>query len=360
MKKIFALLLCVCVFVGLTACGGRKKAEQPDNKTYLVSMQKTLQADEVTRSASFSYDEKGRPILMEIKTGKDRSMIAEIVYDSHGNKVAEFYNNFQNGSTIQQEIHYNLTYTGDQITHCDMSVSNNRKVTDMGFDLHYDAAGRLVLLTYDERYTTYRQVVWHSFEYDAAGRLVRETQCQKYASASLANPEDTYKLAQCRYDYTEDGKVMNFGVYTAETTTPVTPDNLQGLTFVSTPDAYSFCFDDAGKLMYVGSGPEDVYQAGDETVYDNKSYTFDKNGNLLSTVQNGTGNTFGYTGFNLTQQEAEMAKRLQHGISEAMTTYMALAHMDPIYCEIGPMLLYAPMLQNPVYYLVPYPMWGAV
>ena len=54
-----------------------------------------------------------------------------------------------------------------------------------------------------------------------------------------------------------------------------------------------------------------------------------------------------------------MAKRLQHGISEAMTTYMALAHMDPIYCEIGPMLLYAPMLQNPVYYLVPYPMWGA-
>ncbi len=255
MKKLFSLFLCLCLLLGLTACGSRKKAEQPDNKTYLVSMQKTLQADKVTHSASFTYDEKGRPILIEVEMGKDRRMAAEIVYDSHGNKIAEFYNNFQNNTQIQQEIHYDLTYTNDQITHCTMSVFNGNKVTDMGFDLHYDSAGRLTLLTYDDHYTVQRQCVWHSFTYDASGRLIRETQCRKFASASLANPADTYRLTQCRYDYTNDGKVMNFGVYTAETTTPVTPDTLDGLTFVPTPDAYAFCFDDAGKLMYVGSGP---------------------------------------------------------------------------------------------------------
>ena len=55
-----------------------------------------------------------------------------------------------------------------------------------------------------------------------------------------------------------------------------------------------------------------------------------------------------------------MAKRLQHGVSEYLAAQIMSARMDPIYCEIGPVILYTPLLQNPVYYLVPYPMWGAV
>ena len=358
MKRLLALLFCACLLLGLTACGSRKKAEEPDNNTYLVSMQQTLKADEVTNSASFTYDEKGRPQLIEIKTGADREISVELVYDSHGNKIAESCTNIRGTEKNQQEIHYDLTYTDGKITHCTMTVLNKNRADEMGFDLSYDAEGRLILLTYDAAYTIYRMSVWHSFDYDANGRLIRETLCRKEASASIANPADTYRLAQCRYEYTADGKVMNFSAYTAETTTPVTPDALDGLTFVPTPDNYAFCFDDAGKLLYVGSGPDDVYNEGDETIYNNSSYKFDKNGNLLSTVQNGTGNTYAYTGFDLTQEEAEMAKRLQHSASEYLVAQIISARMDPLYCEIGPVILYTPLLQNPVRYLVPYPMWG--
>lgn len=359
MKRLLALLFCACLLLGLTACGSRKNTEiVSDGKTYLVTTQKTMRSQDVTSTASFTYDEKGRPQLVEVTASERYSFAVEFAYDSHGNKIAEIYTDVRNGNITRHETHYDMTYAGDKLVHCDLTSSRGSQETTMGFDLSYDAAGRLTLLTYDEAYTASQQRIWHSFDYDTNGRLIRETQCRLIPSNSLDNPYGTYAVTQCRYDYNTDGSVMLFSMHTAEATDPVTPDNLDGLNFQPTPDLYSFCYNETGKLIYSGSGPEDVYQDGDETIYDDDSYTFDKLGNLLSTVQNGTGNTYGYTGFQLTEQEAATAKRLLHSVSESLSTYILYARLDPVYCEVGPILLYAPLLQNPVSYLVPYPMWG--
>lgn len=358
MRKLLALLLCLLMLVSLAACGNRNKTEEKDNKTYLVTLQKTMKSGEVTGSSAFSYDEKGRPTLLEINISADRSMMAEIVYDSFGYKIMESYTSVHGESRVQHEVLYDMRYSNGQLTHCDFTVSTGNKNITMGFDLQYDANGNLILLTYDKAYTANRLGVWHSFAYDAQGRLIQESLCQKFISNDLMSGSDRYQVTQCRYSYQQDGKVLDFSVYTAESFSEISPDNLEGLDFQPTPDDYTFCFDETGKLLYAGSGSDDASLNGNTTIYNDSRYSFDKNGNLLSTVQDGSGYTYGYTGFDLTPQEAVMAKRLQHGISEYLSAYMSFARMDPVYCEVAPMLLYVPLLQNPVYYLVPYPMWG--
>ena len=360
MKKLLALLLCLLMLISMAACSNRNKTEEKDNKTYLVTLQKTMQSDEVTGSSAFSYDEKGRPVLIEINMSTDRSMMAEIVYDSYGYKILEAYTSNNAGNQVQHEIVYDMRYSNGQLIHCDFTVSSSSKKTQMGFDLQYDANGNLILLTYDAAYTVNRLGVWHSFDYDDQGRLTQETLCQKFVSNDMHSGSDRYQVTQCRYGYREDGKVLDFNVYTAESYSPILHDQLEGLDFQPTPDDYTFYFNEEGKLIFFISGSDDAYESGDTTIYEDSRYSFDKNGNLLSTVQNGSGYSYGYTGFDLTPQEAQMAKRLQHGISEYLLAYMIFARMDPVYCEIAPMLLYVPMLQNPVYYLVPYPMWGVM
>lgn len=357
MKKLFAFVLCVVMLLSMSACSKRNKDLEKENKTYLVTLQKTLDENVVTQSANFTYDAKGRPTLIELRMREDRTAMAQIIYDAYGNKVSEIYTSIDGDKRKQQEIHYDMTYENGVLTHCDRLVFNGAQQTRAGFDLTYDANGNLVLLTYDAAYTAKYANMWHSFEYDDDGRLIQETLCHTKTSSELDGVV-AYRLAQCRYAYTEDGKTVIFSAYTAETDTPVTADALEGIPFQPTPDLYSFCFNDSGKLLYVGAGAEDVYQVGDKTIYDSEKYKFDKYNNLLSTVQNGSGATYGYTGFDLTQKEAIMAKRLQHGVSEFLYAYALYVRIDPVYYEVGPIVLFAPMLQNPVYYLVPYPMWG--
>ena len=358
MKKIVILLLCLCLLLSMAACSKRNKELEKENKTYLVTLQKTMEANSVTQSANFTYDAKGRPTLIELHLQEGRTVMAQIIYDAYGNKISEIYTSNDGQEKQQQEIQYDMTYLNGVLTHCDKVLVGGGHGARMGFDLSYDANGNLVLLSYDETYTARHENLWHSFEYDDAGRLIRETLCKTKAESNQLDSLISYRLAQCRYAYSDDGKTVTFSVYTADVPTPVTADALDGIDFQPTPDLYNFCFNDSGKLFYVGSGAEDVYKNGDKTIFDSEKYKFDKYGNLLSTVQNGSGAIYGYTGFDLTRKEAEMAKRLQHGVSEYLCSFALYERIDPVYYEIGTAVLFVPMLQNPVYYLIPYPVWG--
>ena len=160
MKKIIILLLCLCLLLSISACSKRNKELEKENKTYLVTWLKTMEANSTTQSANFTYDAKGRPTLIELQMREDRAMIAQIIYDSYGNKISEIYTSIDGEEKSQQEIRYDMTYQNGVLTHCDKVLVGNGHGTRMGFDLSYDANGNLTLLSYDETYKASSGNIW--------------------------------------------------------------------------------------------------------------------------------------------------------------------------------------------------------
>lgn len=359
MKKMFALLLCLPMLLSMAACGNKNGAEEEKEKTisyYVVTSEKHYNKDELTSSAEFTYDSKGRPLTMKIEMAGKRTMETKLSYDKYGNKIRETYTytELATGLTTTTDEIYELTYEGDKLTHCTIT---DQAGDGRGFDLRYDDQGRLVLVDYDEAYTQARLDLWHTYEYDDQGRLIKETSCKKRATGlSIVDASMVYSVVQMRYQYGKDDNVF-YTEYTANFLEEVTPETLQEQALEKKPEQYNYCFDKDGKVIYVGADEEDVYKKEYGALQDDDRYTFDAHGNLLSYVNGEARVEYTYEKRELTRKEAEMANRLAHGASSFMTPYIIFGKLDPLYVDVAPVVYYTPYLRNPVYYLAPCPLW---
>lgn len=357
MKKLFALLLSVVMLLSMAACGNRKEAEEEKEKTvsyYVVTSEKHYNKDELTSSAEFTYDSKGRPLTIKIEMVGERTMETKLSYDKYGNKVRETYTytDLETGLTSTTDEIYELTYEGDKLTHCDIVDQTGNR---MGFDLQYDDKGRLIRVDYDEAYTNARASVWHTYEYDDQGRLVQETNGRRMLSPTgVATDMET--TTQMRYQYGENNNVF-YTEYSGRVLCEEGSDAAPEVELTKTDYQYNYCFDKNGKVIYVGADEEDVYKEEYGTLQDDDRYSFDAHGNLLSYANGEARVEYTYEKRELTRKEAEMANRLAHGASSFMTPYTMFGKMDPLYVDVAPLVYYAPYLKNPVYYLAPCPLW---
>ena len=358
MKKLFTLLLCLCLLLSMAACGSKKDAEEKEKMVsyYVVTSEKHYNKDELTSSAEFTYDSKGRPLTMKIEMVGTRTTETKLSYDKNGNKIRETYTytDLATGLTSTTDEIYELTYEGDKLTHCTIT---DQAGDSRGFDLRYDDQGRLLRVDYDEAYTQAMLDLWHTYEYDDQGRLIKETSCKKMVTGlSITAASMVYSVVQMRYQYGEDNNVF-YTEYTARFLEEVTPETLQEQVLEKKTEQYNYCFDKDGKVIYVGTDEEDVYKEEYGTLMDDDRYTFDAHGNLLSYVNGEARVEYTYEKRELTRKEAEMANRLAHGAFSFMTQYMMFGKLDPLYVDVAPLIYYAPYLRNPVYYLAPCPLW---
>lgn len=356
MKKLFALLLCLCLLLSMAACGNRKEAEEKEKTVsyYVVTSEKHYNKDELTSSAEITYDSKGRPLTIKIEMVGARTMETKLSYDKYGNKVRETYTytDLEIGLTSTTDEIYELTYEGDKLTHCDIVDQTGNR---MGFDLQYDDKGRLIRVDYDEAYTNARASAWHTYEYDDQGRLVQETNGRRMLSP-FGVATDMETTTQMRYQYGENNNVF-YTEYSGRVLRVEGSDAAPEMELTKSDYQYNYCFDKNGKVIYVGADEEDVYKEEYGTLQDDDRYSFDAHGNLLSYVNGEARVEYTYEKRELTRKEAEMAKRLAHGASSFMTPYLMFGKMDPLYVEVAPLVYYAPYLKNPVYYLAPCPLW---
>ena len=356
MKKLFALLLCLLMLISMAACGSKKDAEEKEKMVsyYVVTSEKHYNKDELTSSAEFTYDSKGRPLTMKIEMVGKRTMETKLSYDKNGNKIRETYTytELENGLSYTTDEIYELTYEGDKLTHCTIT---DQAGDSRGFDLRYDEQGRLVRVDYDEAYTNAQAVMWHTYEYDAQGRLIQETSCRKTPSP-LGVASDMETTMQMRYQYGENNNVF-YTEYSGRVLYVEGVDVALEMELTKSDYQYNYCFDKNGKVIYVGADEEDVYKEEYGTLADDDHYTFDAHGNLLSYVNGETRVEYTYEQRVLTEEEVEMANRLAHGASSFMTPYMMFGKLDPLYVDVAPLTYYAPYLKNPVYYLAPCPLW---
>ena len=361
MKKSCALLLCLCLLLSLTACStekdSQKEKEEEKITVYLVSGQKSYQKGGRRTSATMEYDEKGRPTVINIEMSTGTEIKSEVTYDKHGNKIREECTQTFDKRTTTTITEQNFTYLGGKATHCDYSFDGN---TRGGFDLKYDKNGRLILITYDEAYTTSMLLAWHSFAYDDDGRLIRETMCRYQPDLMTGN--NYYQLTQCRYEYNDENRSMYFsmagGRCGAEEPKPGAENELK-LEEIEN-NAYTYFYNKSGQLVGVLPGREAESEFGNKPdLFEDECYTFDKHGNLLSYEYGETRTEYTYIKLELTKQEAELSWRMCHGICEGANAHLLSAKQDPVYVDIAPIVMYIPTLYSPVYYLVPYPQWGA-
>ena len=116
MKKLTALVLCLCLVCGLSACAQPEKEEEAKKQTYYFLKEKRMYIkDEQRQSVSFSYDKHGRPTAIELKLEENKTHKAEIEYDKKGNKIKEVYAITTSGGTRTRQTEYQLTYDGDKL-----------------------------------------------------------------------------------------------------------------------------------------------------------------------------------------------------------------------------------------------------
>ena len=346
MRKLFATILLIGILLGMTACN------RPDRLTtvYVVVGQKNYVKGELSSSASFRYDDHGRPVMVEVLMADGSGEKVELQYDQYGNRAKQIITlkraNVAEGHGVPTD--WNLTYADGLLTHAEM-IYDGEDTPQYIIDFYYDGHQRLVLAEYGYPngggYTR-----WLSYAYDKDGRLIHETRCAPNGS----------KFSYSRFCYIYDAKgrlIEQYGAF-ANTKEVLPTEEADALEFtVKDVEHFFFYYDQEGKLAYVGDGADDTYSGGSAAIYSDERYTFDDNGNLLR-VQQGEDSwvEFTYEAMEMRQSDAAMHRRLCHGIDGFIPPYLTYAIMDPVFWELCPKLLYGHHLWlEPFYYLVPYP-----
>lgn len=346
MKKLTALVLCLCLVCGLSACAQPEKEEEAKKQTYYFLKEKRMYIkDEQRQSVSFSYDKHGRPTAIELKLEENKTHKAEIEYDKKGNKIKEVYAITTSGGTRTRQTEYQLTYDGDKLIRSENNYDGRK---DVALDIEYDNKGRITMITYDTEGTDPGDTLWHSFTYDAKGRLIQETACTNKVG---------YALEQVQYKYNDDTHSVVIGFFASGNYPEPFKPGAENELKLQLRQYYYFFFNKNGELIHTDP-TEDIYTGEDLSIAKNPEYNFDKNGNLISYNSGETRIEYEYIELKLTKEEAELAMRFKHGISEELQTYSMFTTADPIYPEVGVPHFVIPMLYTSVYYLIPYPMWG--
>lgn len=361
MKQFFGILLCLCLLLSMAACARETEQEQaPEEEkkitVYVVTEQKNYSpTGELGSTATFQYDDYGRPTVIELQYANGRTQRAELTYDKQGNLIREAFTQIVGDHESSSVDSYALSYTDGRLTHCDL-IDKYGEIA-AGMDLHYDRKGNLVLVEYDEDYRNNLMLCWHSFEYNDEGQLTRETQCAQYPTQSIDGIKGyQYSVHRVDYSYDDSGNLSYYSFSTAKPDTLVAHDRTDGLEFKPGSDQYAFATDKDGHLYCTGREPDPDLVSGQFSIFDMiGAENLDEHGNL---VKWGSNTEYSYQAIELTESDARIAKRMMHGISATMNSYVVYACMDPIFLECSPIILYAPFLKFQFYYLIPYPQFA--
>lgn len=353
MKKLFAVALSAVLLLSMAACGDNPQKEGEKTQSYyVVTSRKHYTNGELSNSAEFTYDEKGRPLTMKIEIADYRIMESELTYDEYGNRIREVYTttDLERGGTSSREDNYEMTYQDGKLVRCTIVNEN------VGFDLQYDEKGRLVRVDYDEAYSKTRGSVWHTYAYDEQGRLIQATQCARQYLPEEAGSGIMEWVRQMRYQYGQNKNVF-VTEYGGSVFYEKDAAEIPQIELTKTDSQYNYCFDEQGRVIYVGATEDDIHQESESTLRDDEDCTFDEYGNLLVYETDITRTEYTYEKLELTEAEVEMAIQLGHGISEYLAQYVLFGNMDPLHFYVAPVIYFVPYLRNPVYYLVPCPLW---
>lgn len=323
--------------------------EQDEMMTiYVVTGQKNYKNGEIESTATFAYDDRGRPTMVEFVRADGTGRKSELAYDEQGNLIGDTrtYLYADSSKNHPQQINWNLTYTDDLLTRAE------RNPDGYTFTFSYNKQRQLVLVEYPQPEKGVGGDFWQSYDYDADGKLTRETRCHHQSGE--------YIYSRYCYFYDEQGRMAEQHYCYAVSDTCLDPEALDQLEFKISPfEQFFFRYDEEGGLAYVGDGQEDTYPG----IYSDEKYTFDENGNLVRVDQGkGWGQSesswieYTYEAIELSKSDAIMHKRLIHGISNFTLSYTDKNTMDPLFWEMCPTILYSNNLQNMTfYYLIPYP-----
>lgn len=355
MKRVIAVVFALCLLVSLAACGKPNNQSTEKKETmYVLTEQKGYQNGQPYATTTYQYDACGRPLEIRCIVENGDLYLSQLTYDANGNitqeKLSFVY--AKTGETMDRQHNYGLTYVDGKLTHCDYTYNQDAVG---GMDLSYDEKGNLVLVEYDDAYEEKLRFVWHLFEYDAEGRLIRETQC---TNMSMADGAPQYHFSRIEYGYDADilSSIRHFAAITDYT---VDHSKIGTVEFREIDTEYAFSTDKNGYLVYVGREPDPDYPNGQFSIFDfidTDEFVFDEHGNLVKINNDGIlWAEYTYAAIEVTSEEAQTAKQMMHGISPSMDGIYVC--MDPLFRQLGPMMLYHAPISFVFYYLIPYPMW---
>lgn len=368
-EKVFAFLLIMCMLFSVTACRQSgveetsettkapgttetpetTKAPEPEELVtiYVVTEQKNYTKFELESTATFEYDDRGRPTAVGFEMADGFGRKTELAYDETGNLV--WYRNTQSyasGGDSVQELNWNLSYTDGLLTRAERPYGDGSSYV---LNFSYNDAGQLVLVEYPRPEKGEGGYLWQNYVYDENGRLISETRCTiKHAGG--------FSFDQVRYFYDADGRLTEQCFCYAQSDTLGALEDLDELVFeVSRFEHYFFYYDEERKLAYVGDGADDAYPGGSAEIYSDEDYTFDENGNLVRVQRNEhSWVEYTYAAIEINESDVVVHKRLIHGISNF--TLSIYNTMDPLFSEMCPSALYSYHLCSmSFYYLIPYP-----
>ena len=354
MKKALTVILALCLLLSLAACAESGIGSNKKVRIYVVTEQKIYENGELVCSATFEYDDHGRPTVVGFVMADGTGRKSELTYDKQGNLVGDartyLYANSSENRT--QQTDWTLTYTDGLLTRAERPHGDKT----YALDFSYNDDEQLILAEYPHPDEGMGPYFWQSYDYDADGKLIRETRC------SIQNGE--YIYSRYCYFYDEQGRFVEQYYCSAVSDTRLGPEALDQLDFKVSPYEHFFLYyDEEGRLAYIGDGAEDTYPGGRAEIYSDENYTFDENGNLVRIEQGKklghdepSWTEFTYKAIELTESDAVMHKRLIHGISNFTLSYTANNTMDPLFWEMCPTMLYSNNLQSMnFYYMLPYP-----
>lgn len=343
---------------------------------YVVTKQKNYTKGEESFSASFRYDERARLTGIEMENKSEdygsRVQTAEMMYDDYGNRIKQTYSDayLDLDRKYDRTMSYLLTYTDGVLTRCDYP-EEEQTASEAGFDVEYDEQGRLKLITSknldSEIQYNYYYNRWTGYTYDEEGRLLEETQCGLvYEHIEGGWLEDDQPLWKTRYDvrkacykYDEDGKLIECFYKSAQSYDEVTPDNAAMLEYGAAGNQFFFHYDAEGNFAKATTDKDYVHDGSSASAYSDPDYTFDENGNLVRAQHDDNSWTeYTYMALDVTQADAEQARRLMHCISICPQYADSVWILDPLFWEIGPRYwYYPPCAQHTFSYLIPNPLW---
>ncbi len=361
---VISLVLICAIVAACTALGPAEKnggdaASIPTGSEdmvtiYMVTGQKIYKNGELVATATFEYDDYGRPTVIGFEEADGSGRKAELTYDQMGNLVGE-HNTYlyANGEESVQQLDWNLTYTDGLLSRAErLSSDGESYVLNFG----YDDNKQMVFVEYPQPEEGMGGKTWQSYAYDEDGKLIQETRC--------VDNFGEYSYNRVCYFYDDQDRLTEQYFCTARSDALVGPEELDQLVFeISRFEHYFFYYDEKGKLAYVGEGAEDTYDGGRAWIYSDEDYTFDENGNLVRIDQGiklGQKESdwieYTYKAITVQKSDAVMHKRMIHGISAFVQSATRYNTQDPLFWEMCPKALYSYHLQGMTfYYLIPYP-----
>lgn len=362
MKQFFGILLCLCLLLSMAACARETEQEQaPEEEkkitVYVVMEQKTYTDGQLSASAAFTYDTRGRPLVIQLQNIGGKTLRYQITYDEQGNPIRK--NVQQQYPDMAEPYTYDVefvpTYENGRLTEILQTTvaADGTAVESVQTQLQYDSEGHLILA----QYTGNTQYRWNSYVYDGEGRLVQETCC----TCNQLGVMVSYVYRRVLYTYDSEGRLVEHQVVYAISDVLKTQQEADALTYENAAgDHVYFYYGSDGRLIRTSGIPMTPAPDESQSIYHNDRCNFDENGNLIRVQQGADSWTeYTYAAIEITAKEAAMAKRLMHGVSFQIASYNALACMDPKYAQQIPLTLYVPVVgYMHHYYLIDYPQFA--